>query len=324
MELGLVSVIMPAYNAARYLETAIASIREQTYSAFELVIIDDGSTDSTPSIIRSAMEADHRIKSIRHDTCLGLPRSLNDGLQLARGEWIARMDGDDICLPARFEKQIDFFRSNPAFGLVGTQGRYINDVGELQQRSDFPLLHTDCVQAILDGNSPFFHSSWMMTRACFERVGYYNPCLFSGEDKDFWLRASEQFQVGNIDFQGVCYRVHAEAFTTKTIRERRFFRSFIIDLYKQRKQSGIDYLGCALSSRWPFSTIDGFKAAKVMLFFLAANRLVGTLVFVRFYWNILKGLIVRGTHRYTWVLASRLMGLFHSYIFKSSLKVLFR
>ena len=320
----LVSIIMPVCNAARYLETAIASIRTQTYSTFELIIIDDGSTDSTPAIICAAMETDHRIKAIRHDICLGLPRSLNDGLQLARGEWIARMDADDICTQNRLAMQVEFLRNNPAFGLVGTQGRYINEGGELQNSSQFPAHHADCVQEILIGNSPFFHSSWMMTRTCFERVGFYNPCLFSGEDKDFWLRASEQFQVSNIDFQGVCYRVHAEAFTTKTIRERRFFRSFIIDLYQQRKQSGIDYLGCALSSRWPFSTIDGFKAARVMRFFLAANRLVGTLAWGPFFWNLLKCLWVRGTHRYTWVLAFRLIRLFHSYIFKSGMSVLFR
>jgi len=124
MHQPLVTVLMPVYNAAKYLKDAINSILEQTYSNFEFIIIDDGSTDESLDIIKSFN--DKRIKLFENGNNIKLIATLNKGIDLAQGKYIARMDADDISLPERFEKQINFMENNPNVGLCGT---YIRAIG---------------------------------------------------------------------------------------------------------------------------------------------------------------------------------------------------
>ena len=103
-----VSILLPAYNAERYLREAIDSMLSQTYQNFELLIIDDGSKDRTAEIVRSY--TDERIRFIQNECNIGLANTLNKGMRLARGEYLARMDADDICVPTRFQAQYDFLQ----------------------------------------------------------------------------------------------------------------------------------------------------------------------------------------------------------------------
>lgn len=317
MESGLVSIIMPVQNACQYIEPAIASILNQSYSKFEFIIIEDGSTDSTRDIILSAMKGDERIRYIQHDACLGLPRSLNDGLELTQGKWIARMDGDDLAEPDRLFRQVDFLERNTSYGLIGTQGWFMTESGELMETSNFPLDHENCVTKILSGDNSFFHSSWMMSRRCFESVGFYNPCLFSGEDKDYWLRASEQFKVGNVDYLGISYRVHSNAFTARTIRQRKFFKSFVLDLYCQRKHSGVDFVGGERAMRWGHKTIDNIEVGGIVSYLLASNNLIGTNALILFTKNLMMALVMGWRKSYTWRAVMRLSSTFYGYLLKS-------
>ena len=115
-----ISVIMPVYNVnGEWLREAIDSILSQTYTNFELIIIDDGSTNDTPDILAEYVQKDSRIKIVKGEH-KGISNALNKGLDVADGEFIARMDGDDISLPERFEKQINYLRQNPDVGIVGT------------------------------------------------------------------------------------------------------------------------------------------------------------------------------------------------------------
>ena len=119
----LVSIIMPAYNSETYIEKSIESILSQTYKCFEFIIINDGSTDKTRSIIKKYK--DPRINLIDNNRNLGLSRSVNKGLKVAKGMFIARHDSDDISLPTRIHDQINFLIANPSIGLCGTWAKII-------------------------------------------------------------------------------------------------------------------------------------------------------------------------------------------------------
>src|SRR5580700_7500503 len=123
-----ITVLMPAYNAARFLPAAIASVLEQTYDDFEFIIVDDGSTDETPLILRSFANQDSRIKIITHPN-MGMGRSLNEAMQEAKGNWIARIDADDVMMPQRLERQIVFLQENPHLAVASSLVYYINEKG---------------------------------------------------------------------------------------------------------------------------------------------------------------------------------------------------
>ena len=124
-----ISVIMSVYNAEQFLREAIDSILNQTYDNFEFIIIDDASTDSSNAILRSYN--DHRIRVHLNKENSGLTKSLNIGLALAKGTYIARQDADDVSYPERFQRQLDFFQANPGLDIAGTQATYIYEDGQL-------------------------------------------------------------------------------------------------------------------------------------------------------------------------------------------------
>ncbi|HGF9542707.1 TPA: glycosyltransferase family 2 protein, partial [Acinetobacter baumannii] len=124
----LVSVVLPAYNAELYLKEAIDSVLSQTFTDFELIILNDGSIDRTEEIILSYN--DSRIVYVKNEKNLGLIGTLNKGINLAKGKYIARMDADDICLPERFKKQVDFLEKNNEIDLIGTNAIKINNNGD--------------------------------------------------------------------------------------------------------------------------------------------------------------------------------------------------
>ena len=115
-----ISVLMPAYNSEQYVAESIESILNQTFTDFEFIIINDGSTDNTAKIIDEYAKRDERIKFVNNSKNKGLIGVLNEGLNLARGEYIARMDSDDISLPTRFERQIAYMELHPKCGVLGT------------------------------------------------------------------------------------------------------------------------------------------------------------------------------------------------------------
>src|SRR4051812_26679567 len=120
-----VSVLMAVYNGEQYLREAVNSILSQTFKDFEFIIIDDGSTDRSPELLASYARADSRVKLISRPN-KGLTKSLNEGLHAARGEFVARMDGDDISLPERFERQVSYLREHPEVVLVGSRVEFID------------------------------------------------------------------------------------------------------------------------------------------------------------------------------------------------------
>lgn len=195
-----ISVILPVYNCEKYINETIQSVIDQTFQDFELLIIDDCSTDSTVAIIKSFN--DHRIQLIRKEKNTGYTNSLNYAVSIAKGEYVARMDGDDICLPKRFEKQVAFLDQNPNVILCGTS---IQIIGK-NKISHYPSLHDEIMVKLCFGNS-FFHPS-VMGRVNIFKENPYDINFEPAEDYDLWTRLVFKGQLANLNEILLMYRVH--------------------------------------------------------------------------------------------------------------------
>uniref|UniRef100_A0A832DUR0 Glycosyltransferase n=1 Tax=candidate division WWE3 bacterium TaxID=2053526 RepID=A0A832DUR0_UNCKA len=189
-----VSVVMAAYNAREYLREAIESVLNQTFKDFEFIIIDDGSTDDTVEIIRSYRDPRIVLHERSHQ---GLIATLNYGIKIARGEYIARMDTDDVSEPRRFELQVKFLDSHPDHAVVGTTTQIIDTKGRTIDISAEPLRHEEIVQGLLVRNV-LAHGSVMMREDAVRKVGGYDPEAIHAEDYDLWVRISREGKLANL------------------------------------------------------------------------------------------------------------------------------
>lgn len=206
-----VTVLMAVHNGARYAREAIESILSQTYPDFELLIVNDGSTDRTRDIVLTY--DDPRIRLVDNERNLGLARSLNRGLQIAAGDLVARQDVDDLSEPQRLERQVAYMQKHPAIALLGTACTEIDAKGRRLRKSRLPTDPVDLRWNLLFF-CPFYHSAVMFRRwAVLERVGFYNEDLSYSLDVDFWRRIASHFPVANLDEMLVRYRVHDESMT---------------------------------------------------------------------------------------------------------------
>ncbi|MHC4213107.1 MAG: glycosyltransferase, partial [Planctomycetota bacterium] len=192
-----ISVLMAVYNGQEYVEQALESIYSQSYQDFEVVIVDDASTDSTPEILLKMK--DNRTVIYRNAQNLGLTKSLNIGLKLCRGQLIARMDADDISRVHRFEKQVEFFEQDPNCIVVGCWCERIDAKGiKCGTYDDRPTEHADMKQQLLKGNC-IAHGTAMIRRPALLEVGGYNEKYSCAQDHDLWLRLSEIGQIRNME-----------------------------------------------------------------------------------------------------------------------------
>jgi glycosyltransferase involved in cell wall biosynthesis len=198
----LVTVLMPVHNGASFVGEAIESILAQTFKDFELLIIDDGSTDVTPAVLEHYARLDPRIRLVRRDA-RGLVATLNEGIELARGEWIARMDADDIALPHRLEKQLAQVHRTGADFCGGA----VECFGDWRTIWRYPQAHDAC-EAHLLFDVPFAHPAVIGRRTAFVSLGY-NAQFTQGQDYDLWQRAWAQgYRFTNVADVVLRYRVH--------------------------------------------------------------------------------------------------------------------
>lgn len=195
-----VSVILPVYNCEKYIFESIASVLNQTFTDFELIIIDDCSTDATLSIIKSIN--DSRIILIEKPKNSGYTDSLNYGISIAKGIYIARMDGDDICMPERFEKQVEFLNANRAVILCGTAIQMIGSKKLLKH----PKTHEEILVKLCFGTS-FCHPS-VMVRKEILLENNYDKNFEPAEDFELWTRLAFLGKLANIDSVLLKYREH--------------------------------------------------------------------------------------------------------------------
>ena len=195
-----ISVIMPVYNCETYIKEAIDSILNQTFSDFELIIIDDCSTDSTLSIVKSY--SDQRINVVEKEQNTGYTNSLNDAILIAKGKYIARMDGDDISLPERFEKQVEFLENNSEIILCGTE---VEIIGK-NHISKYPSNH-EMIKIQLCYNASFYHPTIMIRRLVLLENNY-DKKFEPAEDYELWTRLVNIGELANLDEVLLQYRIH--------------------------------------------------------------------------------------------------------------------
>lgn len=203
-----VSVLLPVYNAERYLETAIRSILEQSFSDFELIAVDDGSTDRSGAILDRLAIEDERIVVLRQDNT-GVTRALNAGLAMARGEYVARMDADDIARPDRFARQVAELEARPDVVVLGTQFRLIDPDGRPLKPMAVPLHHADLDTRLFERQElSICHPSAMMRASALKAVGGYDESFSSAQDVDLFLRLAEVGELANLENELMSYRIH--------------------------------------------------------------------------------------------------------------------
>lgn len=202
-----ISVAMSVYNGERFLAAAIESVLGQSFGDFEFLILDDGSTDATASILRSYERADRRVRPIVREN-RGLVASLNELLGRAQAPIVARMDADDICRPNRFERQIAYLAANPDHGVVGSWSEDMGEHGEpiVRTGADHPLTHEEVLVAIAEGKQVICHPAAMYRRDVVLGVGGYHAAFRHCEDYDLWLRLASETKLGNIPERLVRYR----------------------------------------------------------------------------------------------------------------------
>ena len=238
----LVSVIMSVYNGEKYLVQAIDSILNQTYQNFEFIIIDDCSTDNSSHILQEYAQKDSRIKIIKKEKNIGIKgfiKNLNLGISIAKGKYIARMDADDISLPERFQKQVDFLENNPEITLVGAQLNLINEQNKITGEAIAALQHRDIVKRITS-QIQLFHPVIMFRKD--QNIQYREKFLYC-EDYDLYLNLITQGKkLANLNEKLLNYRILAnsisrkdDVFTKKLMLEKALY------FYQSRKKNGSDF-----------------------------------------------------------------------------------
>lgn len=187
---------MAVFNGEAYLRQAVESILNQTFTDFEFIIVNDGSTDGTESILRSYR--DGRIIILNNLDRMGLTKSLNAGLKIAQGTYIARMDADDISHETRLEKQVKFIDSHSEIGILGTDYYEIDkDGNRLISKVNIPETDEQ-IRKVLFKYNPFIHSSLMIRKSILNDIGYYDESFMASQDYDLILRILAKYQGHNL------------------------------------------------------------------------------------------------------------------------------
>jgi glycosyltransferase involved in cell wall biosynthesis len=228
------SVLMPVFNCAKYLSAAWESMARQSFTDFEIIIVDDGSTDQSVQLLKGFAARDARIRfHSRANT--GIVGALTEALALARGEFIARMDGDDVCDATRLEKQMAFMRANPGLIASGTGLLYTDPRGRPLYAMTPPVAHEEITAQLLRGHSmSITHATAIFQAAILKSAGYREKYQ-SIEDLDLFLRLSSLGRLGNLTEVLYSYRQHPSGTNvTKFGGQQRLRRELLAEIYAER------------------------------------------------------------------------------------------
>ena len=214
-----ISVLLPVYNAELYLREAIDSVLAQSFGDFELLVLDDGSTDRSLIILREYEARDRRVRVLSREN-RGLVASLNELLGEARGRYLARMDSDDVCMPQRFERQVMFLDSRPDHVAVGGWVMQMNAFGQPIGTIKSPTLHFEIDQAHLKGHTSICHPAVLIRKDAISSIGGYREEFMHAEDLDLWLRLAEKGRLANLAEVVLRYRLHASSISQANVESQ--------------------------------------------------------------------------------------------------------
>jgi glycosyltransferase involved in cell wall biosynthesis len=214
------SVLLPVFNGATYVESTIESVLSQSYSDFELLVLDDGSQDATPQILERCARRDPRLRIFRHENH-GVGYTLQRGLSECGGRYVALIGADDLALPGRFEKQVSFLETNPDYVFVGGYLQIIDTGGRVIGLRRYPATDRNLRRTMLLYN-PFGAPAAMFRREDALAAGGFTSRFWTCEDYDFFLRLAKRGKVANLTEALVSYRLHSNAVkATQTLRQLR-------------------------------------------------------------------------------------------------------
>jgi glycosyltransferase involved in cell wall biosynthesis len=234
----VISVVMSVYNGQKYLCESIDSILNQTYKNFGFIIINDGSEDNSLDILLGYQTRDNRVLIVNQNN-IGLTRSLNRGIKVAASEYIARQDADDISLPTRLEKQLNYMENHPEVAVIGCLGDVFNVNGVLQTTKVLKYSR-EGIKRHLASKNLFMHGSAMMRKSCLEKVGFYREFFRHSQDYDLWLRLSQYFDIDILPEHLYQYRVTAEAISVSRWSSQKQYADVARKLHAERLATGRD------------------------------------------------------------------------------------
>jgi glycosyltransferase involved in cell wall biosynthesis len=214
-----VTVLMPVYNGSAYLNASVNSILWQTHRDFEFLIVDDGSTDGSDVILADLASRDRRIRVFRNGH-QGVVAAINRGIAEARGDFIVRMDADDIAWPERIERQLAFLGANPQVAAVGCAVRIIDGKGRPLQTGRYPISPAQVLEHLQSGNSSLASPATTVRRDALIAAGGLRPPFIYAEDFDLLLRLSERYDLANLPDILLDYRVHGHNVSIQRRREQ--------------------------------------------------------------------------------------------------------
>jgi glycosyltransferase involved in cell wall biosynthesis len=231
---------MPVFNTARFLEQALRSVGAQSFRDFELLVIDDGSTDGSIDILRAFATTESRLRLISREN-KGLIATRNELLGAAAGKYLAWMDSDDVSLPDRLKRQYELLRDRPELVCIGSFARCIDPEGSFLKLEEYPADHAGILQAQQQGGAMRFPTT-MMRRDAATRVGGFREPFRMGEDFDLLLRLSEVGKMANIQDTLYLYRQHIESVCATLGQQWITYRDAILELSRERAAGGQDKL----------------------------------------------------------------------------------
>jgi glycosyltransferase involved in cell wall biosynthesis len=214
----VVSVVMSVYNGERFLREAVESVLAQTLPNFELLVVDDGSTDSSPEILSSYQARDPRIV-VHRQSNQGRAAALNRGFAVAQAPLVARLDADDIAFPERLARQARFLEEHETVAVVGGAVTFIDDRGRAFGAWQYPLTDREIRKAFAH-TTPLVHPAVMLRKEVFDVVGGYRTLFKEAEDIDLWLRIAEQHELANVPEEAICYRIHGGQATRRALEQQ--------------------------------------------------------------------------------------------------------
>ncbi len=214
----MVSIIMPAYNCEKYIYESVKSVLNQTYTDWELIIIDDCSNDSTWSIIESIN--DSRVRKYKNDTNRGIAYTRNRGIELSNGEYIALLDDDDIYFSTKLERQVDYLEAHQDVDIVGSKVQWIDEKGVVISEPTNVLFSPDEIRAQSLMENPFCNCEVLFRKRMIDEYGIrYEDGMFGLEDYHFWVRCLVNCKASNIDECLFYHRIFSDSETSKVARK---------------------------------------------------------------------------------------------------------